>query len=52
MNAEDYLKAFLVAIEKEVDVNDALAYLKMNENGIKEIYTFDSHFKKLDVIVV
>ncbi|MEM2086879.1 MAG: type II toxin-antitoxin system VapC family toxin [Archaeoglobaceae archaeon] len=51
VSEEDYLKASLIAIEKEVDVNDALAYLKMKENGIREIYTFDSHFRKLDVLV-
>lgn len=52
VKAEDYLKASLIAVEKEIDVNDALAYLKMKERGIKEIYTFDRHFKKLDVVVV
>lgn len=52
VNGEDYLKASLIAKEKEVDVNDALAYLKMKENEIREIYTFDSHFKKLDVVIV
>ncbi|MEM4541213.1 MAG: PIN domain-containing protein [Archaeoglobaceae archaeon] len=38
VSEEDYLKASLIAIEKEVDVNDALAYLKMKENGIGEIH--------------
>ncbi len=52
VGAEDYLKASLIAVEKEIDVNDALAYLKMKERGIEEIYTFDRHFRKLDVVVV
>ncbi|WP_456469508.1 type II toxin-antitoxin system VapC family toxin [Archaeoglobus sp.] len=52
VKAEDYLKASLIALEREIDVNDALAHLKMKEKGIKEIYTFDRHFKKLDVVVV
>ncbi len=52
VKAEDYLKASLIAVEKEIDVNDALAYLKMKERGIEEIYTFDRHFRKLDVVVV
>ncbi len=52
VSPEDYLKASLVALEREVDVNDALAYLKMTEKGIEEIYTFDRHFRKLDVVVV
>jgi predicted nucleic acid-binding protein len=29
-----------------------LAYLKMRETGIEEIYTFDNHFRNLDVKVV
>jgi predicted nucleic acid-binding protein len=49
---EDYLKALLIAREKKVSVNDALAYLKMRETGIEEIYTFDNHFRNLDVKVV
>lgn len=52
VKAEDYLKASLIALEKSVDVNDALAYLKMRENGIGEIYTFDKHFNKLDVVII
>ena len=52
VSVEDYLKASLVALEKKVDVNDALAYLKMKEEGMEEIYTFDGHFRKLDVVVV
>ena len=52
VKAEDYLKASLIALEKSVDVNDALAYLKMREKGIKEIYTFDKHFNKLDVVII
>ena len=49
---EDYLKSMLIAMEKKVSVNDALAYLKMKENNINEIYTFDDHFKNLDVKIV
>ncbi len=48
----DYLKAVLLAEEKRISINDALAYLKMRENNIREIYTFDEHFKNLDVIIV
>ncbi len=35
-----------------MSVNDALAYLRMRELGIKEIYTFDRHFQNLNVMVV
>ncbi|WP_048146813.1 type II toxin-antitoxin system VapC family toxin [Pyrococcus abyssi] len=52
VSAEDYLKAILLSKEKRISVNDALAYLKMKELGIKEIYTFDRHFYNLDVKVV
>jgi len=52
VSQEDYLKALLIAKEKNVSVNDALAYLKMKEINVKEIYTFDNHFKNLDVKIV
>ena len=52
VSQEDYLKALLIAKEKNVSVNDALAYLKMKEIDVKEIYTFDNHFKNLDVKIV
>ncbi|WP_297534576.1 type II toxin-antitoxin system VapC family toxin [Thermococcus sp.] len=48
----DYLKASLIAEEKNLGVNDALAYVKMKELDIEEIYTFDRDFEKLDVRVV
>ncbi len=52
VSSEDYLKALLIAKEKNVSVNDALAYLKMKEFNIKEIYTFDDHFKNMNVVIV
>lgn len=48
----DYLAASLVALEKKVSVNDALAYNLMKQKGIFEIYTFDRHFEGLDVKVI
>ena len=48
----DYLKAVVLAEEKKISINDALAYLKMKENNIKEIYTFGEHFRNLDVTIV
>ncbi len=48
----DYLKASLMAGERNIGVNDALAYVKMRELGIGEIYTFDRDFENLDVTVV
>jgi len=52
VSVEDYLRAVLISKEKGVSVNDALAYLKMRELDIKEIYTFDIHFQELDVDVI
>ncbi len=52
VSQEDYLRALLIAKEKNVSVNDALAYLKMKEINVKEVYTFDNHFKNLDVTIV
>jgi predicted nucleic acid-binding protein len=49
---EDYLRALLIAKEKSVSLNDALAYLKMEGAGVEEIYTFDNHFRNLDVKIV
>jgi predicted nucleic acid-binding protein len=49
---EDYLRALLIAKEKSVGLNDALAYLKMEGAGVREIYTFDNHFRNLDVKIV
>lgn len=40
----DYLAAVDIALEKTVGLNDALAYLMMKNEGIDEIYSFDSHF--------
>ncbi len=42
----------LLAEEKRVSINDALAYLLMKRRRIEHIYTFDKHFQNLDVRVV
>ncbi len=52
VSTADYLKATLIAGEKNLGINDALAYLKMNELTINEIYTFDRDFERLDVKVL
>jgi len=49
---EDYLFSRYEESSQDVSLNDALAYLKMREAGVEEIYTFDSHFKNLDVKIV
>ncbi|ASJ02935.1 DNA-binding protein [Thermococcus profundus] len=52
VSTSDYLKAALMAEEKNLGINDALAYVKMKEAGISEVYTFDRDFERLDVKVV
>jgi len=52
VSTADYLRATLLAEERDLGINDALAYIKMKELGIDEIYTFDRDFERLDVRVV
>ncbi len=49
---KDYMECVLLAEEKRVSINDALAYLLMKRKGIGEIYTSDKHFENLDVRIV
>jgi hypothetical protein len=46
----DYEGALPVAREGNVSVNDALAYQLMEEHGLDEVYSFDSHFNQLSGI--
>ncbi len=46
VSEEDYFKAISVAEEKQVGVNDALAFVLMKKESIQTIYSFD---KDLDV---
>ena len=52
MSTEDYLSSLIVAKERRISVNDALAYLKMKELGIREACTFDKHFLNLNVRIL
>ncbi|MEM3666809.1 MAG: type II toxin-antitoxin system VapC family toxin [Candidatus Bathyarchaeia archaeon] len=47
VDKSNYEAALLLAREKEISANDALAYSFTKAHGIGEIYTFDKHFKKL-----
>ncbi|MEM3586841.1 MAG: type II toxin-antitoxin system VapC family toxin [Candidatus Jordarchaeaceae archaeon] len=47
---EDYILATLEAKNKNVSINDMLAYLIMSRRGLKEIFSFDKHFDNLNVI--
>jgi hypothetical protein len=48
----DYIESVVLAEEKRISINDALAYLIMNREMVEEIYTFDKHFDILDIKVV
>ena len=52
VNNKDYMESVLLAEEKRVSINDALAYLLMKREGIEDIYTSDKHFENLNVRMV
>ncbi len=52
VDREEYEEALGVSSKYYVSINDALAYIKMRKHGIKEIYTFDKHFKNLPEIKI
>jgi len=52
VSIDDYKRALLIAEKLDVSPNDALAYIKMKETNIREIFTFDKHFRKFTDIVV
>jgi len=45
----DCLRALKVAREKKVGLSDAIAYVIMIDNNVKEIYSFDRDFDRLNV---
>jgi hypothetical protein len=47
VSKEHYLSAAIVAENKRVSVNDALASVIMKEHDMIEIYSFDKHFDNL-----
>jgi hypothetical protein len=48
----DYEAAIPVSQEHKVSLNDAMAYLKMKEENIKAIYSFDKHFRNFRDITI
>lgn len=52
VTAEEYRNASILANKYRVGVNDTLAKIIMEKNGITEIYSFDKHFDSLNVIRV
>ena len=52
VGAKDYIEGVLLAEEKRISINDALAYILMSRKEIDKIYTFDKHFEHLNVKVI
>jgi len=52
VSADDYRESIRLAQRSAISINDALAVLIMERQGIREIYTFDRHFKQAKVRIV
>ncbi|MBP7300163.1 MAG: type II toxin-antitoxin system VapC family toxin [Methanoculleus sp.] len=50
--ADDYRESTHLARNHAISINDALAVVVMEREGINEIYTFDRHFRETRVKVV
>lgn len=51
ISRKDYLSALSIAENSAVGLNDALAYISMSHRGIREIYSFDKDFDKLENVI-
>jgi len=52
VSVDDYRESILLAQKSAISINDALAILIMERQGIDEIYTFDRHFNQAKVRIV
>jgi hypothetical protein len=52
VTAGDYRESIQLAQKSSISINDALALIIMERQGIFEIYTFDRHFKQAQVRIV
>lgn len=52
VSANDYHECIRLAQKSAISINDALAVIIMERQGIDEIYTFDRHFKQAKVTIV
>ena len=52
VSIDDYRESILLAQKSAISINDALAILIMERQGIDEIYTFDRHFTQAKVRIV
>ena len=49
IDGKTYLASSILAQEKNISINDALAFLVMRQRKIDEIYSFDKHFDVLPI---
>jgi predicted nucleic acid-binding protein len=52
VTADDYRESIRLARKISISINDALALIIMERQGIDEIYTFDRHFRQAKVRIV
>jgi len=52
VSADDYRESIHLARNHAIGINDALAVVVMERDGISEVYTFDRHFREARVKVV
>ena len=52
VSADNYRESTRLAQKSSISINDALALVVMEQEGIDEIYTFDRHFSQTPVRVV
>jgi predicted nucleic acid-binding protein len=52
VSADDYRESIRLARKSAISMNDALAVRIMERQGIREIYTFDRHFKQAKIRIV
>jgi uncharacterized protein len=52
VTADDYRESIRLAQKRAISINDALALIVMERQGIDEIYTFDRHFRLAKVAIV
>ena len=52
VTADDYRESIRLAQKSAISINDALALIIMERQGIDEIYTFDRHFRQVKVRIV
>jgi uncharacterized protein len=50
VSRDQYFAAVELGEELKLELNDALAVDVMQQNGVKEIYSFDEHFAQVDGI--